>query len=84
MRNTYEWFYLGQTESRELENINQMFFIPRIIFVIFVRNEFTRLKESERKPFFIIYPFLNENEKELRKFKKQHFIKRWKQMNTYQ
>ena len=46
-----------------------------------------RLRNCRRmkEPFFRIYPFLYENEKELCVFKEKRFIMRWKpQFNTYQ
>ena len=48
-------------------------------------SEYLRDRSRMKEPFFRIYPFLNENKKELREFKEKCFIMRWKpQLNTYQ
>ena len=49
MYNTSKWFYLGPDklpiQSREIESINQMFFIPRIVFVRNNQNIYTIVVE---------------------------------------
>ena len=86
MCNTYEWFYLRETTNlkQRIRKLKSHVFHPQNSFCKKCSEHLpdcSRMKE----PFFIIYPFLYENKKELREFKEKGFIMRWKpQLNTYQ
>ena len=71
MCNTCEWFYLGQTINlkQRIKKHESDVFHPQNSFCKKYSEHLSycsRIKES----FFRIYPFLYENKKELREFKK--------------
>ena len=80
----FQWFCLGQTTNlrwRIRKHKSDVFHLQNS----FCKKCSEHLRDCSRmkEPFFRICPFLYENKKELREFKKKRLIMRWKpQLNT--
>ena len=72
-------FNLGHTTSlkqRVRKHKSDVFHPPNSFYK--KCSEHLRDCSRMKEPFFRIYPFLSDNEKELREFKEKRFIMRWK------